>query len=336
MKLLTITRLYWPHVGGVEKDVRGRNKVLLKKGFEITTLTEKYDSSLKGRENIDGEQIYRFSYPKIKFAGLLTIWLWLFRNRELIKKADIVHIHDVFVWYLPFRFLFPRKKVFSTFHGWEGAYPVPVKNKLLRQLGAKLSTDYICGGKFIEKYYGIKADKVVLAPFDVPKRVPALSKKDKKKILYVGRLDRDTGLSEILKSLNYLADFQMDFCGDGPMMGECQKYGKVHGFTDPKPYYKKAFIVVSPGYNSIMEALSYKCLVVTTYNNPLKRDYLTMTPFIKWIVVADSPWKMAREIKYFSKNPRKAGDRVEAGYAWMKGQTWEKFTDQYQALWGLN
>ena len=57
MRILFFTRLYWPHVGGAEKHVRGRNKFLLKKGLEITTFTEKYESSLKEKESSSGAKV---------------------------------------------------------------------------------------------------------------------------------------------------------------------------------------------------------------------------------------------------------------------------------------
>lgn len=331
--ILILTRLYWPHIGGVEKHTRGRNRLLVKKGVKLTTVTGKYDKDLPSQENIEGETIVRISYPNVKYLGLLFIWYWIFRNRYLIKRADLVHIHDVFIWYLPFRFLFPRKPVYTTFHGWEGVYPVPWKNIVLRKLAAKLSTNYICGGKYIEKYYGIKVNKVILTPFEVPTKIN--SKKEKRKLVYVGRLHEDTGLAKILESLSILKGFKVDFCGDGRMKDECKKYGKVHGFVNPRPFYEKATISISPGYNAIMEAMAYKCLVITTYNNPLKRDYLKMTPFARWIVIRKTPKKMAEEIKYYTKYPNHAKPLIDGGYDWIKGQTWEKFTDQYLKLWGI-
>jgi hypothetical protein len=53
----------------------------------------------------------------------------MWNNRDLIKEADIIHCHDVFFWYLPFRFLFPQKKVYIPFHGYEGNNP-PNKRKI--------------------------------------------------------------------------------------------------------------------------------------------------------------------------------------------------------------
>lgn len=144
MKILFFTRRAWPDIGGVEKHVGEVAKALEKKGHSVRIISER-----------------DIKYPHIKFFGLLFIWFWLFRNRNIIEKADVVHCHDVFIWYLPFRFLYPGKPVFTTFHGWEGVWPIPRKNILLKRLAAKLSWGTIAVGHFIEKYYGIKADKII-------------------------------------------------------------------------------------------------------------------------------------------------------------------------------
>ena len=144
MKILFISHYAWPHVGGVEKHVERVTSELYKKGHEVKIISE---------EDI--------KFPHIKFCGLLYIWFWLFKNRKLIENADVVHVHDVFIWYLPFRFLYPGKKVFTTFHGWEGHYPIPFFNILQKRIASKLSWGTIAVGKYIEKYYGIKVDKII-------------------------------------------------------------------------------------------------------------------------------------------------------------------------------
>jgi len=334
MKILFLNRLYSPHVGGVEKHVEEISQRLLKKGHTITIITEKFNKNLKNTERIKGIKIFRIPYPKIKIIGLFYIWIWLFKHRHLIKQADIIHAHDVFVWYLPFRFICLNKSVFTTFHGWEGIYPIPKRNIFLNQIAAKLSLGNMCAGKFIEKHYKINADHIYYTAINLPQK--STYKKDRKNIVYVGRLDYDTGLPLILKARSYLKGYEIDFCGDGPLKDECKKYGQVHGFTDPRPFYQKAFICISAGLTSILEALSYKCLVITTYNNPLKKDYLTMTPFKNWVIVSNTPEKMAERIEYYSRYTNKAKRKVEAGYKWAKTQTWDNLANQYLKLWKVS
>jgi glycosyltransferase involved in cell wall biosynthesis len=144
MRILFLAAHKPPHIGGVEKHVYEVALRLRRMGNQIKLLSE---------EDI--------RHPNVKFIGLVYIWLWLFLNRKLIAKADIVHIHDVFIWYLPFRLLYFRKPVFTTFHGWEGIWPIPRKNIFFKRLASKLSWGTIAIGKYIEKYYKIKADKII-------------------------------------------------------------------------------------------------------------------------------------------------------------------------------
>lgn len=333
MNILFLTRLYTPHVGGVEKQVRELSKRLVDKGFKITIVTEKYRKNLKNEDIIEGVRVIRISYPDKKYLGIICIWLALLKKIKMIIAADIVHTHGVFVWYLPFRFIFPLKPIYTTFHGWEGVYPIPTKNIILRKISATLSWKYFCIGKFIEKHYKVKANNTYYTAVDIP--IKENYTKDHKTLLYVGRLDEDTGIRSILRCLNYLKGYNILFCGDGPLANECKKVGKVYGFVDPRPHYEKAAICLSPGHTSILEAFTFKCLIITTYNNPVKRDYLKMTPFSNYIVVKKSPKKMAEMISYYSEHPGEAMPMIESAYDWVTAQSWSSITRQYLKLWGV-
>lgn len=333
MNILFLTRLYYPHIGGVEKQVKNLSLGLKKRGFNIKVLTEKFDKRVSDKEYLDGIEVIRINYPKIRFIGLLYIWIWLLINNKYLRWADIVHTHGVFVWYWPFRFLLLNKPIYTTFHGWEGIYPIPKKNILLRQIAAKLAWKNIAIGGFIEKHYGIKADEILYTSVDAPKKKNP--KKDKGTLLYVGRLDKDTGIRKILDAFKYLKGYKIVFCGDGPLSNECKEFGKVHGFVNPDPYFEKALICLSPGVTSILEAFSHKCLIATTYDSPIKRDYLKMTPFYKWIIVEGSPKKLAEKISYYSRYPNKANNMIESAYNWVLKQNWDHATDTYLRLWGM-
>lgn len=98
--------------------------------------------------------------------------------------------------------------------------------------------------------------------------------KIKNSIVFVGRLEKDTGLPQFLEWLRVKGKgLKVDFVGDGVLRGKCRKYGKVWGFTDPTSFYKKAEICVPGGYLSYIEALKYKCKIWTYAENPLKEDY---------------------------------------------------------------
>jgi glycosyltransferase involved in cell wall biosynthesis len=121
--------------------------------------------------------------------------------------------------------------------------------------------------------------------------------KIKNSIVFVGRLEKDTGVLLFLDYLKKNKDYKVDFVGDGPLKKLCRKYGKVWGFMDPIPFLKKAGICVPGGYLSYIEAKKYKCKILTFADNPLKEDY----------------WKDIKKVKKIS--------------------SWNEITDIYLHLW---
>lgn len=337
MKILFLSPYFYPHVGGVEKHAYILASSLLKKGHSVVIVTKKHDKKLKSFEEINALRIYRFNQPKIKYIGLLYTWFWMLMHINLINKSDIIHCHDVFIWYLPFRLLLPGKPVFTTFHGWEGIYPVPYKNIVHKKIAAKLSTGTLAIGKFIEKYYRVKASLISYGAVGVPK---IQYNKVRNTITYVGRLDPDTGLLIFLTVLDLLKKvkdirFTVDFCGDGALKTQCAKYGRVHGFVDPTPYLSKARFCFASGYLSLLEAMANKCIVLTGYDNDLKKDYYLKTPFSDWIYSSNNPEILARNIIHFYINGKLAQKNTESGYNWVRKQTWEKLVNDYFSLWKI-
>ena len=240
-------------------------------------------------------------YPHIKFFGLLYIWFWLAKHIELIKKSDIVHCHDVFIWYLPFRFLFPNKKVYTTFHGGQDIWPIPFKNKLYVQLAARLSRGTIAIGDFIGKYYGIMPDFVSYGGVD--SSFGRGNTKKQKIVVFLGRLEKQTGVYEFIKRIKKLKGYKVYFLGDGSLKKVCEKHGTVRGFVDPAPFLRKAEICFAGGYLAALEALSCKCKLWYGWNTPIKKDYWQLSPF------------------------------HETDYKWARSQTWDKVADLYLKLW---
>lgn len=259
--MLFLTHYAWPHVGGVEKHIENIADEIQQKGYEVKIISEK-----------------DIRYPHIKFLGLIYIWFWLFKNRNLIKKVDIVHIHDVFIWYLPFKFLYPKKVVYTTFHGGQGKWPIPLKDKLLVKIAAKLSDGTICVGGFIPKYFGIKADYVIYGGVD---NIIKSKNQKEKLIIFLGRLEKETGVYEFIEKIKKYDNYRIKFVGDGSLRSICEKYGMVHGFCDPTPFLEKASICFAGGYLSALEALEYGCELWTDAKTPIKSDYWKTFPYKK-------------------------------------------------------
>jgi len=333
MNITFFSRLFYPHVGGIERHVEEISIRLREKGHNITILTTKHDKYLKNKEYYRGIKIVRFQQPKIKFTGLLITWIWLINNISLIMRSDIIHIHDVFIWYWPFKIIFPNKNVYTTFHGQWGQYPLPIMDTIQKRIGSWLSKGNISIGKYIPLNYKYDANIINYGATNIAK---GNSEKVNKRIIYIGRLDTELTLNHFFTVLKELDGYKVEFCGDGEMREECEKYGKVHGFVNPNPFYAKAKCCFASGYLTIMEAMAYKCLVIVVYDNPLKKDYYEMTPFAKYIVIGKNSEDLLKKFKFYERNPKEAQKKINKGYNWVKHQTWDKMVDDYLKLWGIN
>jgi len=318
MKALIITESYLPNLGGVEKHIAGIKPYLEKDGIEVSIINK--------------NEIFKNKKPK-KFLGLLQIWWAIAKQIRLIQQTDIILIHDVFIYYLPFKLIFPKKKVITTFHGWEKTYPIPFKNIFYKQLAQKLSNKTISIGNYINKYYHLnnKNNYLSYGAVDLPSQLD-LTQKAKNSFLYVGRLEKDTGLSIFLELLDILSKkkiiFSVKFCGDGPMKKNCEQYGQVLGFVKVEEHLAKSEICFAGGYLSILEAMAYKNIVLSAFNNELKKDYLLSSPFAKTIACADN----AQELFEQYTNLKNKTAIITQNYNLAKEYSFEKLAKLYAKL----
>ena len=267
MKILFLSKHKYPHIGGVEKHIQEIGERIENLGHSITTISE---------EDIKP--------PHIKYLGLFYIWYWLFKNRKLITNSDIVHIHDVFIWYLPFRFIYPRTKSFVTFHGWEGKWPLTYWSILNKKIANKLSSGSIAVGNYINKYYGIKTDYVIHGGVTSLRQGYDRQAKTLNSIVYLGRQDIDTGINEFKEWFKL----------------QSKKYQVKYITNEPSPekYLKTAQYCVPAGYLSYLEAKNNGCKILTFANNPLKVDYWSEIKDLKkiptWDEVVDIYLKLWR------------------------------------------
>jgi len=362
MTILFFSRLFYPHIGGVEKHVLEISKILIQKGHQVVVFTEQYDSKLKLQERIEGIDTYRIPVGTNAWFKKFQIWFWLWHNRKLIKKADLVHAHDVFFWYLPFRFLYPKKPVYTTFHGYED-YPLKSRWVFARRIWEKLSYGTICVGEFMKKWYGTKPTFVTYGGINIGKirnsnieirnkfkiqnsrQRRGSPKAAKFKILFIGRLDEQTGIMDYLKAVKILKDkgykTRLDVLGDGIQRNEAKKFCvefnldvKFHGFlSNINDFLVKSNFVFVSRYLGILETMAAKKLVFSLYNNDIKRNYLEMSPFAELVVIANSAEEIYSKVVYYLKNPNEEKIIVDKAYNWVKDQTWDRVFETYIRLW---
>lgn len=344
MKVLFLTRRFYPEIGGVERHVLEVGKRLVKKGYRVVVIAENpqkthsdtkqlSSKSAKMAGNVEGVEIHRIDAGKDDWFKKFRIWKELWGLAKLISDADIVHCHDVFFWYLPFRFLFPKKKVYTTFHGYEG-YPIRNRRVIVRKISEKLSWGNICIGRFIEKYYKTEANFVLYGGVDIPKTI--IQYTNKLSGVFIGRLSVTMGIKTYLKVFEILSEkgFRFSIVGDGEYRNKIDKKFKVGGFKeDTSEYFQRNHFAFVSGYLSILEAMANKRLVISVYENPLRKDYLEMTPFADFIVIENDSGKIADKIQYFLDNPKEEDKIVSKAFEWVKTQTWDNVVKAYLDLW---
>ena len=335
-KILFLTRLYFPHIGGVEKHVAKLSDVLAAKGYMVTVVTEQH-SNLLQVEKHEKVTIYRIPVSKNVFLKKFYIWKWILSHLTIFYDADIIHVHDVFYWILPFRLFLPFKKIFITFHGYEG-YPVRLRWKISRKI-AELSTNgNICVGDFMKKWYKTVPSSVIYGGVKLSNE----NKKQKTEnnalsAVFFGRLDDQTGILEYIEAYKQIKakypEFKLTIVGEGNLLNKIPKEIKVFKFTDDidRYIYENRFIFVSR-YLSMVEALILKREVIAVYDNPIKKDYLQMSPYENYINIAKNRGEIVNVVLKSIKNGSNDA-QIKAGYEWAKEQTWEKIANEYLALW---
>lgn len=310
---------------------------LIEKGHEVTIITEQFSKNEKSFERYKHVDIYRIPVGGEGKGKKFRIWQWLWRQRKLLQEADLVHCHDVFFWYLPFRFLYPGKPVYTTFHGYE-SYPIAEKTKFVRKISEKLSWANICIGDFITKWYGTKPSYVSYGAVTAPSSKNKVLRPKKNSALFFGRLDEQTGIQMYAKAVAHIKkkipDFNFLIIGEGKYKKSLAKKFTGRGFQrNPEKYFATYHFAFVSGYLSILEAFSAKRLVFAVYDNPLKEDYLRMAPFAKWIVIAGDEKELAGKIMYYLKHPDEEKELINKAAEWAKKQTWEKMIAHYLLLW---
>jgi glycosyltransferase involved in cell wall biosynthesis len=208
---------------------------------------------------------------------------------------------------------------------------------LIRKVSEILSNGNICIGDFIAKWYKTKPTMISYGAVDINEN-PQHSRESS--AVFFGRLDEQTGIlmyrDALLKIRKVYPHFSMVTVGEG-------KYEKniasvkgisVIPFTpDIEPYLKKYRFVFVSRYLSIMEALAQKRLVFAVYDNPVKEDYLRMSPFSKYIYIAGSSSELAAQVISYIEDQEIGDRKIKDGYAFVSNKSWEKLVNDYLFLW---
>lgn len=336
-RILFLTRLYLPHIGGVEKHISKVSDFLRKKGHSVTIICEQDDKNLKTMELIGDIKIIRIPILLSEKNKKIEIWRWVIKNRKLFKDSDVVHIHDVFYWIIPLIFSLDRRKIYMTFHGYEG-YPVRLSSKIQKKIASVYCSGTIMVGDFIKKWYKLSSNAVIYGGVNIS-RIDTNEANRSLTAVFFGRLDHQTGIKEYYEAFQMIKkkhrNFKFEAIGEGEYKSRLTNISISPFKSRVDEYVQNAQFVFVSGYLSMLEAMSYKKIVISVYTNPLKKDYLLDSPFRKHAVICASAKEIAAKVEYYLEHPEEEKKITDAAFSWAKKQTWKKIADVYLKLWQI-
>ncbi len=319
-EVLHLARRSAPDIGGVESHLSHLLPELRRLGYDSSILNEKMLLSTSSW------------IPAYK----LKIWFGIAQKLPKLWRSDIIHIHDVFWWLLPFLPVLWWKKIFITFHGYESVTGPSRQQKFWHQLAALLTRGKICIGGFHEKWYGVVGDKLSYGA--VTPLGTKLKKHSKKSAIFIGRLESDTGFRSYLKAIRLAKQagvvVSLDVYGEGDERAWAETYCQKHKLPvrffrfvpEARMHLSKYSHAFASQYLAILESLSAGVSVISYAGTAFKRDYLQMTPFSKWIQIATLPAEIVLALT-------KSVQPSLAARTWAQKQTWKKLAKQYHELW---
>lgn len=343
---------FYPDKGGVEKHVLFLSKALVKKGFDVTVYTITKDKNLVNYDFFEKIKIVRIhAVSDGIFNRVLVNLKFLFLISKL-KKSSIIHFHDYFSlwgWNLLnsviLKFLF-RKKLYITFHGWEGIFP-PRKSVIFkRRLIEKLTESSMSIGHFISKWYGTNSEVISYGACETSFPVSVdNSDFSLNKILFIGRLEVDTGLLQYLDSIESVQDMvlDIDICGDGSLLDNVIEISKksIHkinilGFIENiDEKIRESDVVFTSGYLGMLESFSQRKPVIATYDNPLKKDYLELMPnHSEMFFILDHFNTLSQIIEKIKSNDVRT-KMIDNAYEFSLKSDWNNMVKNYEELWKI-
>ncbi len=133
MRILFVLEYYHPHIGGVENLFKQLVEELVKRGNQVSILTNKYNSSLASSESVNGVEIRRYRFFN---RYIFTFLAWMPAIR-MARNADFIHSTS-YNAALPAAIAakFCGKKSIITFHEYWGElwYQLPWINFFTRRI----------------------------------------------------------------------------------------------------------------------------------------------------------------------------------------------------------
>lgn len=336
--VLFVTPYFKPRLGGVETHVYEVSKKLIKKGWKVDVLTELSNNSYVHT------RLERLKVLPIHVSDSLDkqqIWGEVSQYKDTFNTYDVIHVHDVTWWLFPWLFAI-RKKLYITYHGWEGIYPIRWQAKFQRWFFSLFAQGTIHVGDFIQDFYWDQPTMVTYGGVDSTEK-PTYNALSKKQLTFVffGRLEKENGIEQYLSFFELLKNkglsIRLTWVGDGSLKEKCKRLGNVTGMiTEPDKFLKAADFVCASSYLSILGAQARGKVVCSLYQHPLKKDYLEKYPGSESMIIAGTAPELYSKIIPLIDDATTYKKLSTSAYEFTKSQTWDKVATQYEKLWFTN
>jgi len=324
MNILLISHFFLPHVGGIETASYNTKKNLEKLGNKVIVLTSKVKNNMstcKERKNSNEYRFKSFYPPKItglnQFSNFGVMPKAIFKLPKIIKKHNIHLIHAEgrffpisFITAFLNKLIFKKPMVLTVQGRLKGSIIEILEgffDKTITRLIYQKLDKIICVNNSLKNYLmnkKIRKDKLVVIPngvdtdlFTKIKYSNVLdnyideSQKNYKKILFVGRLDRQKGVEYLIRAIpKVVKEYEKShffILGGGLLVKDLKKLAKkleilTHitfldtvSFEKIPLYYSSADIFCLPSLHEgfplcIVEALSIGLVIVATSIDGIK------------------------------------------------------------------
>ncbi|WP_457549419.1 glycosyltransferase family 4 protein [Archaeoglobus sp.] len=254
MRIAQVCPRFYPHIGGVETFVYEISKRLAR-DFNLEILTTDPSKKLEKIEIMDGILIRRFKSYAPSDSYYISIDLLRFLKNNS-NKYDIIHIHNYHALPALFATLSKSKNklVFTPYYHRAGHSSFRnFLHSIYKYFGKVIFTKsdaIICVSNFekklILKDFKVDKNKIYLIPGGVDfEKLKNINKnklsylnKNKKIILYVGRIEKYKGVEYVVRALSKLDDrFILCIVGSGPYKQNIIKLANKLGVADRIRFY---------------------------------------------------------------------------------------------------
>lgn len=371
MKIAQLSPYFYPHLGGVESHVLELSKHLIKRGHEVFVVTTQLEGT-KAEDTVEGVPVKRAKPLSILFSTPIVPGV----NKILSKENfDILHSHtppplmslsgvraaqkkdvpSVLTYHCDLEIPYTFGPILTTLYQQTlGAYTVRKTDKLITT-----TTTYGATSKAV--WY--KDAEIIPNAVDAERFHPSnegkevrkeLGIKDKKMVMYVGRIVYHKGLEYFVRSAKYLEeeDIQYVLVGTGDFKPELEKIIKKEGLEDKvmfagrvsneklPNYYAAADIFVLPSV-SRLEAFGIVALEAMASSVPV---VISNIPGVREVIVEGENGLLAEpmnakdlagKIRTLLHNPKMAKNMGEKGRKRVEEKfTWEKVANDIEEVYG--